>query len=505
MCFYCNKKGHMQPDCYKNKAEEAKGKGKPGGGGREGGHGDGTHAGAALTYTASSGNTGRSKAHGGTLCSSTWVLDSGATNHMAAGDNGFTVRTVGSGAEATLANGDMVPIKGYGQVSKEVGKGNIKMRMVLEEVMLVPNLTSNLLSVRAVDRNRGGVVFVNNACYILSDGDAVLWSEVLDKASVVGKVSDLEKYVISLTPVQASANAACTRMDGEAELWHRRFNHLELENLMRPATMVDGMPSSVAVAKRVIVTGCVPCVDGNMVMSPSLRSSTATTKCELVHTDIDGPLTESLSGSIDFMEALEDSTGFITATLIKTEGMAPDELNTRIKQLEILTGTKVKRVYHVGAKEYVSKDLKAWYEAKGIVSKMTAPYKAQQNGKAERVNRTMMQRVRAALLDAGAEKELWAEVLASVVHVLHRSPKASLDVTPLKALTGRRPNVAGFRVLGESVVGAQTKEAAASAGAKDRRRPLCRRHSRWQGLPHPPGREEPSLRASRRAGGGDFG
>ena len=49
---------------------------------------------------------------------------------------------------------------------------------------------------------------------------------------------------------------------------------------------------------------------------------------------------------------------------------------------------------------------------------------------------------------SGAEEELWAEALASVVHVLNRSPKAGLDVTPLEALTGRRPNVSGFRVWG---------------------------------------------------------
>jgi len=54
---------------------------------------------------------------------------------------------------------------------------------------------------------------------------------------------------------------------------------------------------------------------------------------------------------------------------------------------------------------------------------MTAPYKSQQNGKAERVNRTPMERVRAALLDAAAEDDLWAEALASVFHVLNRSPR----------------------------------------------------------------------------------
>ena len=113
-----------------------------------------------------------------------------------------------------------------------------------------------------------------------------------------------------------------------------------------------------------------------------------------------------------------------------------------------MTGVKVKRVRHDSAKEYDTNDLKAWNEDKGITSETTAPYKAQQIGKAESVNHTLMQRVRAALLDAGAEEELRAEALASVVNVLNRSPKAGLDVTLLEALTGRRPNDAGFHVWG---------------------------------------------------------
>jgi len=438
----------MQRDCYKKKADEDKGKGKPGGAGREGGHGGGPHAGAALAYTASTGNAGSRKAHKSTRWLSTWVLNSGATNHMAARDKGFTVRTAGSGAEVTLANADKVPIKGHGHVSMDVGKGNTKTRMVFGEAMLVPDLNSNLPSVRAVDRNRDAVAFVDNACYILSDGDAVRSSKVLDKASVVGKVNDIKQYVLKVTPVKASTNAASTRIAGEAELWHRCFNHLGLENLKRAATMVNGMPSSVTDAKRVIGILCVPCVDGNMVQAPRPRSSTETTKCELVHTDIGGPLTESLGGSIYFMTALEDSTGFITATPIKTKGMAPEVLKKRIKQLETLTGVKVKGIRHDGAEEYITNDLKAWYEDKGIMLEMTAPYKSQQNNKAERDNRMLMERVRASLLDARAEEDLWAEASASVVHVLNRSPKAGLDVTPLEALTGRRPNVAGCRVWG---------------------------------------------------------
>jgi len=137
--------------------------------------------------------------------------------------------------------------------------------------------------------------------------------------------------------------------------------------------MVDGMPSSVANAERVVGTVCVPCVDGKMVQAPHPLCSTKTTKCELVHTDMGGPLTESLGGSIYFTTALEDSTGFITATPVSTKGMASEVLKTRIKQLETMTGVKVKRVHHDGAKEYLTHDRKAWYGDKGITSEMTRP------------------------------------------------------------------------------------------------------------------------------------
>ena len=72
MRFYCNKKGHMQRHYHKKKADEARSKGKPGGGGRKCGHGGRPLAVATLACTASTGNTRSSMAHGSSLCSSTW-------------------------------------------------------------------------------------------------------------------------------------------------------------------------------------------------------------------------------------------------------------------------------------------------------------------------------------------------------------------------------------------------------------------------------------------------
>jgi len=91
------------------------------------------------------------------------VLDLGAPNHLAAGDNGFTVQASGSGAKVSLANGDKVPIKRHGHVPMDVGNGETKARMALTEAVFVPDPTSNLLSVLAIDRISGAVLLASEA------------------------------------------------------------------------------------------------------------------------------------------------------------------------------------------------------------------------------------------------------------------------------------------------------------------------------------------------------
>jgi len=134
---------------------------------------------------------------------------------------------------------------------------------------------------------------------------------------------------------------------------------LGFENLKRVVGMVDGIPASVADAKRGLGMVCVPCVDGKMARAPHHRSTTTATKCEVVHTDVNGLLTESLGGSVYFMTLMEHSTGIITARSIKTEEMVPEVVKALMSQLETLTRLKVKLVSHDGATEYLSHDLAA--------------------------------------------------------------------------------------------------------------------------------------------------
>ena len=67
--------------------------------------------------------------------------------------------------------------------------------------------------------------------------------------------------------------------------------------------------------------------------------------------------------------------------------------------------------------EYMSKDLQIYLTSKGIEHQLTVPHSPQQNGVAERLNRTLMESARAMLSHANLLKKLWAEAIATAAYL----------------------------------------------------------------------------------------
>src|SRR5438046_4765000 len=87
----------------------------------------------------------------------------------------------------------------------------------------------------------------------------------------------------------------------------------------------------------------------------------------------------------------------------------------------------------------------------GIIHETTAPYSPDQNGVAERANRTIMERVKAVIAEAKLDKRLWMEIADTVVYLKNHSPTTSLDrKTPYKAWYGRKPDLSHLRILGST-------------------------------------------------------
>ena len=72
--------------------------------------------------------------------------------------------------------------------------------------------------------------------------------------------------------------------------------------------------------------------------------------------------------------------------------------------------------------DYISNEFKNFYGKEGIQRELIVPHNPQQNGVAERKNKTIVGVARVMLHDQGPPSHLWAEACNTVVFVQNRSP-----------------------------------------------------------------------------------
>ena len=84
----------------------------------------------------------------------------------------------------------------------------------------------------------------------------------------------------------------------------------------------------------------------------------------------------------------------------------------------------------------------------GIVAQYSTPGEPQQNGVAERRNRTLMDMVRSMLSYSSLSTGLWMEALKTSAHIFNRVSSKSVPKTPYELWTGRKPSLKYLRVWG---------------------------------------------------------
>jgi hypothetical protein len=84
----------------------------------------------------------------------------------------------------------------------------------------------------------------------------------------------------------------------------------------------------------------------------------------------------------------------------------------------------------------------------GIVAQYSMPGEPQQNGVAERRNRTLINMVRSMLSYSTLLTGLWMEALKTAIHILNRVPSKSVSKTLYELWTGHKPSINYLRVWG---------------------------------------------------------
>ena len=180
--------------------------------------------------------------------------------------------------------------------------------------------------------------------------------------------------------------------------------------------------------------------------------------------DLCGPMPmSSLNGSKYAATFLDDSSKMPFVRILSSKSETTSAVREVIRLLENKNGSRVRAIRTDNGSEYVNAELAQYLRSKGIVHQTTVPYNpvpynSEQNGAAERLNSTHMERARAMINDAGLPRELFAEAVNTTNYIRCRSPTAKRLRTPWELFYNQKPDVSQMRTFGATAYSHVPKE-----------------------------------------------
>ncbi|KAD3640949.1 hypothetical protein E3N88_30172 [Mikania micrantha] len=401
-CKFCRKVGHKQKDCPDFKEWLAK---------------RGNH----LNMIIESFNLN--------VPTNTWWFDSGSMVHVTNYTQGFLTIQRLERNQRTLKLGD-------GKELSVAAVGTLELIMKtslcikLYDTLYIPEISRNLVSGPKLDMD-GFYVSHGNGRFTISSNSQVFGTGLLDGGLYKLELDD--DFSKSLLSYNINENSTKTKRKRDLEtssmLWHQRLGHISRDRLSR--LVKDEVLPSLDFTD---FGTCVKCLKGKMTTAAKKCVTRSSNLLEIIHTDISGPYTiAGITGQTSFITFIDDYSRYMYLYLIKDKY---ESLKT-FKDYE----TKVENQLDLKIKVVRS-------DRGGDREPVHRPGTPQQNGVAERRNRTLMNMVRSMLANSDLPSFLWTEALKTVAHILNRVPSKSVPKTPYELWTGRKPSLRYMKVWG---------------------------------------------------------
>uniref|UniRef100_A0A2N9IBW6 Integrase catalytic domain-containing protein n=1 Tax=Fagus sylvatica TaxID=28930 RepID=A0A2N9IBW6_FAGSY len=173
-------------------------------------------------------------------------------------------------------------------------------------------------------------------------------------------------------------------------------------------------------------------------------------KLELVHTDLWGPSPiASLGGSRYYVTFIDDSSRKVWVYFLKNKSEVFETFKKWRAMVETETDLKLKCLRSDNGGEYINGGFKEFCAANGIRMEKTIPRTPQQNGVAERMNRTLNERARSMRLHAGLPETFWADAVNTAAYLINRGPSVPLEFRiPEEVWSGKEVNLSYLKVFG---------------------------------------------------------
>ncbi|CDF77556.1 Retrovirus-related Gag-Pol polyprotein [Chondrus crispus] len=375
-----------------------------------------------------------------------WLVDSGCSAHITFDRSLFVTYEQMQSGSVEMGTKARANVAGRGEVEFMLNVNGSPHPCKLSNVLHVPDFGYSLLSVSQIVSKGLQVSFEKDKC-IVTAGPTVV--------ATASQVGDL--FILDVMNETFSAHVVTL------QTLHERMAHVNVQGI---ASMIhNNVVSGINVRQSDVIRAmnrksdnhslvCPACVFGKATRSviPKQRSSSRAQNClDLVHSDVCGPLeVQSIGGSRYFITFVDDHSNWVVVYTMrnKSEAFAKYKLYEQFAQTH--TGRKVKVLRTDRGGEYLSTEFKSYLDSNGTQHQLTTAYTPEQNGVAERLNRTLIDLVRSMLSHKQVSKRFWAEALATAVYVRNRVTSRALPVntTPHHIWMKSTPNVGHLRVFG---------------------------------------------------------
>lgn len=374
----------------------------------------------------------------------TELYDSGSTRHISPYKEQFESLSPITPKPFTAANKQSFNAIGVGEMIVEVPNGVNVSQLRLTEVLYSPDVGYTLVSIGRLDQLGYSATFADGMCTIRDQTE-----------DVVGQIPRSQRGLYRVVHERSaeSANSA-TETITVMEL-HRRMGHISPSVARRLAEkgMVTGVKVDLSSGES---TFCETCVYAKATRKPILKmreGERATEFAGEVHTDLWGPApVPTLGGRRYYISFTDDKTRLTYLHLLRQKSEAFGAYKDFEAWCKTQRDAHVKILHSDRGGEYLGKEFTQHLKSAGTKQKLTVHDTPQHNGVAERLNRTLLERVRAALHDSGLPRFLWGEAVRHAVWLKNRTPTKALDgATPIEVATGKKPDLRNIRPWGSKV------------------------------------------------------
>ncbi|GJW76472.1 putative ribonuclease H-like domain-containing protein [Tanacetum coccineum] len=236
----------------------------------------------------------------------------------------------------------------------------------------------------------------------------------------------------------------------ESMLWHRRLGHINFKNINKLVkdNLARGLPSKHFENDQT----CVACLKGKQhkASCKSKIQNSISQPLFMLHMDLFGPtFVSSLMNKKYCLVVTDDYSRFTWVFFLASKDETSDILKSFITQIENLVDKKVKIIRCDNGTEFKNRVMSEFCEKKGIKREFSVARTPQQNGVAERRNRTLIEAARTMLADSKLPTTFWAEAVNLPFAFCYWQNRVLVvkphNKTPYELFRGRTPALSFMR------------------------------------------------------------